>query len=297
VTLPVTRVAATNANENPQPSIYTGRPEPALLNEQIFSSDASTEEPKPSLLIVEDSPDVVTYLVTCLEQQYELEIARDGREGMEKAIALIPDIIVSDVMMPFANGFELCHTLKTDSRTSHIPIILLTAKADIVSRIEGLSRGADAYIAKPFHKQELRVELQKLIALRKLLQVRYQTLDPSPQTEDPGLQMEDAFILKFREVVEAHLDDPDYDVPAICKAMGSSRSQLHRKIKALTDMSTSEFQRSIRLNKAKELLSSTDMQVSEIAYEIGFRDPNYFSKAFSSAYGASPSDFRSGERG
>lgn len=292
VQLPITREADNTDMDVRQEAIYTGAVDTNLESIGVAPVPVSPDRTRPSLLIIEDSPDVAKYLITCLEGLYELELARDGREGMEKAIASIPDIIVSDVMMPFADGFEVCNTLKTDVRTSHIPIILLTAKADIESRIEGLKRGADAYIAKPFHKQELLVELQKLIALRKLLQSRYQILEAHDPSDDPGTQLEDAFIQTFREIVESNLDDADFDVVALCKAMGSSRSQLHRKITALTGMSTSGFQRSIRLNRAKELLRESDLNVSEIAYDIGFRDPNYFTKAFSSAYGLTPTQFR-----
>ncbi|MDX1479834.1 MAG: hybrid sensor histidine kinase/response regulator transcription factor, partial [Saprospiraceae bacterium] len=293
VQLPVSRDAPLVSTDTGPVPVYTGTAAEVPDKDPAPAMTTTADSALPRLLMIEDSPDVATYLVSCLQGMYNLEIARDGRAGIAKAIESVPDIIISDVMMPFADGFEVCNTLKTDARTSHIPIILLTAKADIQSRIEGLKRGADAYIAKPFHKQELLVELQKLIALRKLLQARYQSHDPPEPTDDPGTQLEDAFILRFRDVVEAHLDDADFDVAALCKAMGSSRSQLHRKITALTGMSTAEFQRSIRLHRAKELLLGSDMNVSEIAYEVGFRDPNYFTKAFSAAFGLTPSRFRS----
>ena len=293
ITLPVTRTAPMTDDGVTSGQIFTGVIADNAIAAEVEEGRAfGVNGGLPQLLIIEDSPDVVTYLIACLEGRYELSVARDGQEGMEKAMSLVPDVIVSDVMMPRADGFEVCDTLKNHPTTSHIPIILLTAKADIQSRIEGLRRGADAYIAKPFHKQELLVELEKLIALRKVLQARYQSLDLDEPSTDPAVQIEDTFILRFREIVEDNIDDADFDVVALCREMGSSRSQLHRKMKALTGMSTSEFQRTIRLNKAKELLQHTERNISEIAYDVGFRDPNYFSKAFSLAYGHPPSKFR-----
>jgi YesN/AraC family two-component response regulator len=292
ISLPVTRQAPVVNTTLVAPLVYTGDNTITIDNDHPIQTESIANGLRPRLLIIEDSPDVIKYLRTCLEESYDLNVAMNGVEGIELATETIPDIIISDVMMPLADGFEVCNTLKLDERTSHIPIILLTAKADITSRIEGLKRGADAYIAKPFHKQELLVELQKLVALRRLLQSRYRSPDVPEASDDPATQIEDAFIQKFRAVVEANLDDPDFDVSSLCKALGISRTQLHRKMTALTGMSTSEFQKSIRLNRAQTLLQSTDQNVSEIAYAVGFRDPNYFSKAFSNAYGLSPSQFR-----
>jgi len=249
------------------------------------------DEELPYLLIVEDHPDVVQYLIICLEGQYQIEVGRDGQEGIDKAIEKVPDIIISDVMMPRKNGYELCHTLKNDKRTSHIPIVLLTAKADEDSRITGLEKGADAYLAKPFNQKELFIRLEKLLELRQRLKQRYESLDSIPPAEDSSLLQEDAFIKKVQNSVHDHINEENYSITDLCRELGMSRAQLHRKIKALTGRSTSLFVRSIRLLKAKELLQTTDLNVSEVAYEVGFSNPKYFSRIFSEEFGQAPSFF------
>lgn len=250
---------------------------------------AQSEE-MPLCLIVEDNADVAEYLFSCLKKDYRLEWAKDGVEGIEKAIELIPDILISDVMMPRKNGFELCNTLKQDERTSHIPIILLTAKATQSDRIEGLQYGADAYLVKPFDQMELEIRLQKLIQIRQQLQERYRNLD------EETIQQQDApdvlFLRKLRQIVETHLDDEDFGPVPLCEALHLSRMQVHRKIKALTNLSTTLYIRKIRLKYACLLLQKTNHTVSEIAYQVGFRDPDYFSRVFLQEYDVSPSEFR-----
>ena len=252
-----------------------------------------TIQPPNHLLIVEDNPDVVRYLQSILSGTYKLQVAANGRLGIEKAIETIPDIIISDVMMPEADGFELCETLKKDERTSHIPIILLTAKADAASRLEGLDCGADAYLAKPFDQEELLVRLRKMVELRKRLQERYRNASILPATpETRELQIEDAFMKKVHDILEAHLGDENYGVSDLCKALGMSRAQLYRKLHALTDQPIGHYLRSLRLHKAKDLLVTTKLLVSEIAYEVGFRDPSYFTRAFTEEFGENPSEVR-----
>ena len=254
-------------------------------------------EEHPSLLIMEDNPDVIIYLKNILEEKYQLEIADNGQTGIKKAFEQVPDIIISDVMMPGKDGFEVCDILKNDERTSHIPIVLLTAKADISSKLHGLKRGADAYLAKPFNKEELMVRLESLIELRKKMRARYGNLElPQPST-DEALQMEDAFLQKLRKEVEENMDDPDFGIEQLCRKVHLSRMQVHRKLKALTDKSASHFIRSIRLQKSKELIRTTNMTISEIAYEVGFNDPNYFSRIFNQEFGIAPSQFLQERKG
>ena len=247
----------------------------------------------PQLLIVEDNPDVAEYLRDCFKGQYQLDFAYNGRAGIENALENVPDIIISDVMMPEKDGFELCDILKNDERTSHIPIVLLTARATAADRIAGLRRGADAYLAKPFHPEELRVTLANLVALRQRLQGRYaQATAPLLPAVEPALQMEDAFLAKVRAVVEARLSDPDLEMPQLERALTMSRSQIFRKIKALTGKSPSLYIRSIRLARAQGMLRNTALTVSEIAYDTGFSSPQYFSDAFLEEFGVRPSDAR-----
>lgn len=249
-------------------------------------------EETPQLLIIEDNPDVVEYLSACLQGLYELDFAYNGRAGIEKAIETVPDVIISDVMMPEKDGFEVCETLKNDERTSHIPIVLLTARATMEDRIAGLRRGADAYLAKPFNPEELLVKLNNLTQLRARLQARYAGGQPLVPTEDKGLEIEDAFLQKIRAVVEANLSDSDFEMPQLERKMAMSRSQIFRKMKALTDQSPSQFIRGIRLAKAKELLASSKLTVSEIAYETGFSSLQYFSDVFFEEFGQRPSATR-----
>ncbi|MEL6638348.1 MAG: ATP-binding protein [Bacteroidota bacterium] len=253
------------------------------------------EADRPLLLIVEDNADVVQYLVACLEDQYRYQVARDGQEGIDRAIELVPDLILSDVMMPKKDGYELCKTLKQDGRTSHIPIVLLTAKADLDSRISGLERGADAYLTKPFEQRELMVRLQKLFELRQALQKRYrgpELATPDVSISEKVTRPEDQFMQKLQTVIYDNLGDENFGIAELCRGMASSRTQLHNKIKALTGKSTSIYLRSLRLHRAKALLLTTDLNVTEIAYEVGFRDPKYFSRTFAEEFGKSPSKMR-----
>lgn len=256
--------------------------------EQVSRPSTPSVENLPTLLIVEDNYDVVEYLKSCLEDQYALLIARDGQEGIEIALEQIPDLIISDVMMPHKNGFEVCDALKNDERTSHIPIVLLTAKADHESRIKGLKRGADAYLSKPFNKEELFVRLEMLLTLRRNLQARYANLSLEDSEPAQEFEVEDQFILKTRAIIEENLTDSAFNITELCQAIGMSRSSLHRKISALTGMSSSGFIRRIRLQKAKILLTESDLNISEIAYEVGFSDPKYFTRTFTKEFGVSP---------
>lgn len=246
----------------------------------------------PLLLLIEDNSDVIQYLITCLENQYRLITAQDGEEGIEKALESIPDGIISDVMMPKKDGYEVCHTLKTDERTSHIPIILLTAKADMESRISGLKRGADDYLTKPFNEQELLTRLENQMHIRHLLQMHFREAAPPPKGLEEEAKLENEFLKKLKSNLEDHLDEEDYGILQICRALGLSRTQLHRKVKALTGQSTSLYLRRIRLLKGKELLETTDLNISEVAYEVGFRHPSYFSRSFAEEFGVAPLDIK-----
>jgi DNA-binding response OmpR family regulator len=259
---------------------------------QSVSADHEEVADENIILLVEDNADMRAFLYNQLTGTYRVLEAADGQEGMEKAIQYIPDLIISDVMMPGIDGLQLCDTLKNDERTSHIPIILLTARTDIASRLAGLERGADAYLAKPFNREELLIRSRKLLELRKRLRERYATLQPPALAEDKGLQMEDAFLQKVLEIVTQHLSDIDFDMDRLSRSLGMSRSQIFRKIKALTGKSPSLFIRAIRLNQAKELLQTTDMNVSEVAYEVGFSTPAYFSDTFLETFGIRPSELR-----
>ncbi len=272
---------------------FTGTSEDAPLGasvrkEEKYIGDIS----RPILLLVEDNPDVVTYVESILSTDYEITVAKNGEIGIEYAIEKIPDIIISDVMMPIKNGYEVCETLKTDERTSHIPIILLTAKATVDDRIHGLKYGADAYLTKPFNKDELLIRLGQLVALRKQLQSYYSNGDAPKQESAKRSPIDDQFINKLHEIVDQHIGDIEFGVPQLSQLSLMSQTQVYRKLKAVTGKTPSQFIRSIRLQKGMHLLKETDMNISEIAYEVGFSDPNYFSRAFNDAFGKPPRDVR-----
>ncbi|MEZ5042190.1 MAG: response regulator [Saprospiraceae bacterium] len=265
----------------------------SLSNEPV--EQISVASPKlPQLLIVEDHPDILQYMRALLEADYQLHVAKDGEEGIAMAIEQVPDIIISDVMMPRKDGFELCETLKLDERTSHIPIILLTAKNDATSRLAGLKRGADAYLGKPFQKEELFIRLEQLLTLRRNLQKRYSSFSPLTDTTESDnplfSNIEDSFLIRLHEVLEANIEEEFFGIPELCHALFMSRAQLHRKIKALTGLSTSHYVRAIRLNKAKKLLETSNLNISEVAFSVGFKDPKYFSRTYSEVFGHAPTD-------
>ncbi|MEL6721092.1 MAG: response regulator, partial [Bacteroidota bacterium] len=263
---------------------------------EVLSNENATFE----LLLIEDNPDVVRYLSSCLADQYRLHIAYDGKEGIEIAHKIVPDLIISDVMMPKKDGFEVCKILKQDQRTSHIPIIMLTAKADIESKLEGIEQGADAYLAKPFQKEELLLRIRKLLELRQQLQKHYLQLVGVSEgvriiKDIPKMKLEDEFVQKVREVVNQNLDNFDFSVEQLCREIGMSNSQLHRKLSALTGYSATKFIRYIRLNRAKVLLQNPDLTITAVAFDTGFNDPSYFGRVFKKEFGVTPMEWRGGE--
>ncbi|MEL6650905.1 MAG: ATP-binding protein, partial [Bacteroidota bacterium] len=246
------------------------------------------------LLIIEDNMDVCLYIESLLSDHYTIQTASNGQLGIEKALETIPDIIISDVMMPEKNGFEVCQRLKSDVRTSHIPIILLTAKAEQSSKLSGLQYGADAYLLKPFDKAELLIRLQKLVEIRRVLHDKYRGNGVLAAPENIELSLEDTFLSSLRHATTLHMSKPEMTLALIAKDMNMSSMQLYRKLKAIANITPSLFVRAVRLKRAAQLLQSTDLNVSEVAYEVGFNDPAYFSRAFKDEFGQSPSDFKSG---
>jgi DNA-binding response OmpR family regulator len=247
---------------------------------------------KPVLLVVEDNDDVAQYLMTLLAKDYDVIIAVNGEDGVTKSIEYMPDIIISDIMMPVMDGIEMLKSVKNDFRTSHIPVVILTARADIGSRLEGLERGADAYIAKPFVKEELLVQIRSLIQLRKNLQERYASATHLHLTEDIDFHIEDAFMQRIRDISMVNLSDESFHIDSLCREMAMSRTQLYRKFRSLTDKTIAEYFRSLRLHKAKELLSNSELSVSEAAYKTGFKNVSHFSRVFTQEFGINPREIR-----
>lgn len=246
---------------------------------------------KLSLLIIEDNSEMRDYISSCLDNSiYEVFEAADGDAGIAKALEIVPDLIISDVMMPKKNGFEVTHAIRNHLPTSHIPLILLTAKASLENRLEGLERGADAYLTKPFKPQELVVRIKKLIELRQSLQVRYQYQNGEPLKTDLVFQKEDHFVSELKEYIMLNLAEANLSAEAISQHFAMSRMQLHRKLKSLTNTAVSDYVRMIRLNEALLLLKQQELNISEIAYRTGFSSPSSFTRTFKKHYGKAPSE-------
>lgn len=298
VALPIRREATTAApgsifaeQQAPAETVSPLIPAPGYEEngQQTIKKSLTGQDERPLVLIIEDNPDVVTYLKSCLDERYRLEVGLNGAIGIEKAIEYIPDLIISDVMMPEKNGYEVCDTLKQDERTSHIPIVMLTAKADAASKIAGLRRGADAYLAKPFDREELLVRLDQLVERQRRMVAYFSAKLPVAKVKKADVQVEDAFIKKLNHHLEENYQDEDFGLPQLCQKIRMSRSQLYRKLKALVGISPSDFIRVFRLNKAKTLLESAEFNVSEVAWKVGYKDLAHFSKSYQDAFGVPPS--------
>ena len=247
----------------------------------------------PHLLIIEDNDDVVTYIRCVVGGEFLVDRAMDGDQGLNMAMKMIPDMILADIMMPKKDGFEVCKTLKEDFRTSHIPIILLSAKADKESQITGIGCGADAYLSKPFDPKELMVRMRSLIETRKKLIAKYRTYAIATITDEmEPVNPDELFLRKLKEIMGVNYEDDSFDTNQLARNIGLSRVQLFRKLKALTGASASHFIRFYRLSRAKEKIIRTSENISEIAFGVGFKDPAYFTRAFNKEFGITPSSLR-----
>ena len=266
-------------------------PEKNEINIQTSSLNKRNES-LPVIQIIEDNVDVCSYLAHILKQDYELLFDYNGIDGLNNVITVVPDILITDLMMPGKDGFEVCDEIKSNPITNHIPIIMLTAKADTESKLKGLKIGADVYLEKPFDEKELIIRIAKLLEQRESLRQKYRNPDFWEDSNSKNTNDQDEFVLKVRNIIEKNIDDSSFGILELCRALGVSRSNLHRKLKALTDLSTSAFIQKVRLQKAHQLLKNSEKNVSEIAYEVGFEDPAYFSRLYSKAFGHPPSETR-----
>ena len=253
--------------------------------------DTITDDNDRVILVVEDNPDVVQYLKEILSKHYKIFSASNGTEGIEKALALVPDIIISDVMMPERSGIELCHILKNTDQTSHIPIVLLTAKVETQDKIEGLQQGADAYISKPFDSEVLQLTLSNLLKSRARIIEYFKASKEEPEDRNEN-KLDRLFLEKCEKVILEIGCTDDFNTENLAQELGFSRSSLFRKVKAITGLSINQFSRKVRLHRASKLIQQGEMNVSEIAYDLGFNDLKYFRKCFKEEFGVSPSAFK-----
>lgn len=259
---------------------------------ELTTTHPVKEIEQPTLLVVEDSKDVMRYIKDILDDTYRILEAYDGERGTELAYEHIPDVVISDVMMPKKNGYQVCDSLKSDERTSHIPIILLTAKVSLDDKLEGLQAKADVYLTKPFAPKELLQQIKNLIDIRGALKERYRRYLVLKPTEVIVNSIDEKFLKKLMKVVEDNIADENFNMDKLGQEVGMSRSQIHRKLHALTNQSTTEFVRSYRLNRAMDMIRQKAGSISEIAFLVGFQDPSYFSKSFQQQFGQLPSQVK-----
>ncbi|MDE5880259.1 MAG: helix-turn-helix domain-containing protein, partial [Muribaculaceae bacterium] len=267
------------------------------VNEDTFSDD------KPTLLVIDDNRDIRALISGQMGEEYNVLTASDGMQGLKMATKYVPDVILCDVMMPGLNGFECVKCLKEEVSTSHIPVLMLTACSLDEQRVAGYEHGADAYMSKPFNLDVLTARCRNLLLNRKRIRELYGKGGAEPRKEKAPVKkasqgshrpndVESEFYTRFVELVQERLADPDLQVSEVAAQMGLGQSQFTRKIKALTNYTPVELIRSLRLQKAKTMLLSTEKTVGEIAYAVGFTSLAYFSKCYKEAFGCSPTDTR-----
>jgi DNA-binding response OmpR family regulator len=266
--------------------------------EEIFMSQDQREESnnvdsseRPIVLIAEDNADMRHYIWKILNEQYQILEATNGKEGLAISKDVIPDLIVSDVMMPEMDGYKLCHHIRTNERTSHIPVILLTAKADHRSKLDGLETGADDYLSKPFDADELKLVVKNRIDQRNRIRERFSREITIGPKQISITSMDEKFLGKVLAIIEEHMDDEQFSIDELSREAGYSNVHFYRKIKALTGEKPNQFLRTIRLKRAAELLRKKSDNITQIAYSVGFSSLSYFSKTFKEQFGVTPGQF------
>jgi YesN/AraC family two-component response regulator len=277
--------------------------EPDIINDSILSFNEDYEEDTfiqqellndedgYSILIIEDNTDLVKYLKGKLTQEYQVDTS-DGTDGIDKALEIVPDIIICDVNLPGKSGFEICKTLKNDLRTSHIPNIILTAMNNKESYIQGLQAGADLYLTKPFSYAILFQSIKSLLYNRDKLRYYYINNIYKLDTDHNFGLFEQDFIASINKLIDRNLDNSKFSVEQLADELNISRVQLYRKIKAILGVNISDYIQNIRLEKSKSMLDDYKLSISEIAYAAGFSSPNYFSTCFKNKYNESPKSYR-----
>ena len=267
----------------------SGQELPVEFSEDEEEQESGYDSSRMSVLIIDDNADIRSYVHGLLKAEYSVIEAANGSEGIRKAMKYVPDLIISDVMMPGMDGIECCRRLKSELQTCHIPVILLTACSLDEQRIQGYDGGADSYISKPFSSQLLLARIRNLIDSHQRLKQFFG--DRQTLAKEDICDMDKDFVEKFKTIIEEKMSDSALNVEDLGKDMGLSRVQLYRKIKSLTNYAPNELLRMARLKRAASLLASSELTVAEIAYEVGFTSPSYFTKCYKEQFGESPTEF------
>jgi len=274
-------------------SLYTSQLSDSGIreNEEEFSSDLDTNNEKLTILIVEDHKVLRNFMKNLLQQEYNVLVAENGAKGLKKALKYVPDLVVSDVIMPEMVGTELCAKIKENIKTSHIPVILLTSRTSFVYKIEGLESGADDYISKPFNLVEFKLRIKNVLKSTQRLKEKFSKPDIFSASEITTSSLDEQLFKKALKVVEENISNEQFDVQFFSTELGVSRTMLFTKVKAWTNFTPNEFIHEIRMKRAAQLLEQTSMNVSQISYKVGFNNPKYFSKCFQKKYGETPSQY------
>ncbi|MBD2705135.1 response regulator [Spirosoma sp. BT702] len=270
---------------------------PKPIDDNQGSQQLDTSQPtaeSPLILLVEDNTDLAEFIIQSLPTWYQVVRASDGAQGLEIAIERIPDLVLSDVLMPVMDGYTLCEKLKTDPHTSHIPVVLLTAKSTLENRVNGLRLGADDYITKPFHLAELQLRIRNLLDSRRQLRdwVRQSLAEPDKILSDHELAQSDSFLIQFYSILNEHLDDSEFGINQLSREIGMSRASLYRKLEAISGLGVSELIQNYRLKRSTEYLRQ-GQTITATAYLVGFSNASYFSQCFRKLYQLTPSEFMS----
>lgn len=261
-------------------------------NETILSDNEDEKKKEYTIIIAEDNKDLLMLLQKNFRDTYQVKCFENGKEAWEYINKKIPDLVITDIMMPIMSGTELCHKIKTDINLCHIPVIMLTAKTTKEAKLEGLQMGADAYIYKPFSMEELEVRINNLLNAKRMLKNKLYEIAKVEGLTIPSTNQDQAFIEKILSLIQENIENTVLDVQFLADELHISRSNLHTKIKNLMNMNTSEFINTVRINKAKELILTTNYTLSEISYKVGYNDASYFTRVFKKITGTSPKEFR-----
>lgn len=272
-------------------SQYTAQLENSEIIQDDDVNDLLVHEDKLTVLIVEDHKVLRSFMKNLLKKEYNIIEAENGKKGLKKALEYVPDLIISDVIMPEMVGTELCAKVKENLKTSHIPVILLTSRSSLIYKIEGLENGADDYISKPFNLKEFKLRIKNLLDSTQRLKAKFSSDDSFSPGEITVSSMDEQLLKKAFKLVEDNIANEQFDIPFFSAELGVSRTMLFTKIKAWTNFTPNEFIHEVRMKRAAQLLEQNKMNVSQISYKVGFNNPKYFSKCFQKKYGETPSQY------